>query len=79
MGNPFDNTDGTFLVLINDEKQHSLWPISIDVPGGWQIAFGPDTRQVCLDHVEAHWTDMRPNSLKQAMDRTPRRAQLDQA
>ncbi|MFE7595491.1 MbtH family NRPS accessory protein, partial [Kitasatospora sp. NPDC057512] len=26
MTNPFDDQDGTFLVLVNDENQHSLWP-----------------------------------------------------
>lgn len=68
MSNPFDNADGTFLVLINDEGQHSIWPTFVDVPAGWRTAFGPDVRQACLDHVEAHWTDMRPNGLRRAMD-----------
>lgn len=25
--NPFDDPDATFLVLLNDEGQHSLWPV----------------------------------------------------
>nr|BCD33692.1 putative MbtH-like protein [Streptomyces violaceusniger] len=69
MTNPFDNTDGTFLVLINDEGQHSLWPEFVEVPAGWETAHGPDTRQACLDFIERNWTDMRPKSLIQAMDR----------
>ncbi|MGW3730031.1 MbtH family protein, partial [Streptomyces sp. NPDC000851] len=36
--NPFDDADGRFLVLVNDEGQHSLWPSFADVPGGWTIA-----------------------------------------
>ncbi|MFE7531850.1 MbtH family protein, partial [Kitasatospora sp. NPDC057542] len=32
MANPFDDQDGTFLVLVNDENQHSLWPQFADVP-----------------------------------------------
>ena len=24
--NPFDDDNGTFFVLVNDEGQHSLWP-----------------------------------------------------
>ncbi|MDT5206197.1 MAG: MbtH protein, partial [Mycobacterium sp.] len=24
--NPFDDDNGTFVVLVNDEDQHSLWP-----------------------------------------------------
>ncbi|WP_189168596.1 MbtH family protein [Pilimelia anulata] len=65
--NPFDDADGTFLVLVNDENQHSLWPEFIDVPAGWRTAFGPGVRQACLDWVDAHWTDMRPRSLIDAM------------
>jgi MbtH protein len=68
MTNPFEDPDGTYLVLVNAENQHSLWPEFVDVPAGWTIAFGPDARQACLDHVEVNWTDMRPKSLADAMD-----------
>ncbi|TYB41772.1 MbtH family protein [Actinomadura chibensis] len=63
MANPFDDPDGTFLVLVNDEGQHSLWPSFADVPAGWTAAFGPAARSECLDHVNANWTDLRPRSL----------------
>lgn len=63
MANPFDDENGSFLVLVNYEAQHSLWPSFADVPSGWQVVFGEDTRQACLDYVEEHWTDMRPKSL----------------
>lgn len=68
MTNPFDDPDGTFLVLINDERQYSLWPAFIEVPGGWTVVHAQDTRQACLDYIEEHWTDMRPQSLIDAMD-----------
>jgi len=68
MTNPFEDPDGTYLVLVNDENQHSLWPSFVDVPAGWTVAHGPDGRQACLDHVETQWTDMRPKSLIEAMD-----------
>ncbi|MCX5555213.1 MbtH family protein [Streptomyces sp. NBC_00038] len=61
--NPFDDTEGRFLVLVNDEGQHSLWPSFAEVPGGWTIALGENTREACLDFVEARWTDLRPRSL----------------
>ena len=63
MTNPFDDEQGTFLVLVNDENQHSLWPSTIDVPAGWAVSHGPDSRPACVDHIEANWTDMRPASL----------------
>jgi MbtH protein len=62
--NPFDDPDGSFLVLVNDEEQHSLWPSHINVPAGWRIAFGPDCRPACLEYVEANWTDLRPLSAR---------------
>jgi len=67
MTNPFENNDGTYLVLVNDEGQHSLWPEFVEVPAGWTRAHGPDTRQACLDYVEQNWTDMRPKSLVERM------------
>ena len=69
MTNPFEDEDGSYLVLVNDEGQHSLWPVHVDVPSGWQSVFGPDIRQSCLDYVTEHWQDMRPRSLIEAMDR----------
>ncbi|MFF3256839.1 MbtH family protein [Actinacidiphila glaucinigra] len=69
MTNPFEDQEATYLVLVNAEKQHSLWPTLVDVPEGWETAFGEASRQDCLDYVERTWTDMRPKSLVDAMDR----------
>ncbi|MER7463215.1 MbtH family protein [Streptomyces sp. NPDC097981] len=68
MTNPFDDQDGTFLVLVNEENQHSMWPQFADVPAGWTVVHGPDTHAACFDHVERSWTDMRPRSLAESMD-----------
>ncbi|WP_053926296.1 MbtH family protein [Streptomyces chattanoogensis] len=65
--NPFENPDGSYSVLVNGEGQHSLWPAAIKVPEGWTVALEDSSRQECLDYVEAHWTDMRPISLQNAM------------
>jgi MbtH protein len=69
MANPFDNPDGTFVVLLNDEDEHSLWPDFADVPEGWRVVSGPADRATCLNYIERNWTDMRPRSLAAAMDR----------
>ncbi|CCH30001.1 MbtH family protein [Actinosynnema sp. NPDC047251] len=66
MTNPFDDEAGTFLVLVNDEGQHSLWPQFAEVPPGWTAAHGPDSRQSCVEYVEREWTDLRPRSLVEA-------------
>ncbi|MBF6331067.1 MbtH family protein [Nocardia transvalensis] len=65
--NPFDDEDGTFFVLINDEEQFSLWPAFAEIPSGWRAVLGPDTRSTCLEYIEQNWTDMRPKSLREAM------------
>jgi MbtH protein len=67
MTNPFEDAEGSYKVLVNDEGQHSLWPEYVEVPPGWQVAFGEAGRQECLDYVEENWTDMRPKSLIRAM------------
>lgn len=66
--NPFDDPDASFLVLVNDEGQHSLWPVFVDVPDGWDVVFGEAGRQECLDYIEENWRDMRPKSLIMAME-----------
>ncbi|MFK3984247.1 MbtH family protein [Micromonospora sp. NPDC050397] len=68
MTNPFDDQDARYLVLVNAERQHSLWPVFVEVPDGWQLVFGEASRQDCLDYIEQTWTDMRPKSLAEAMD-----------
>jgi MbtH protein len=73
VSNPFEDENGTYLILVNDELQHSLWPSFADVPDGWRVVHGPAGRQECLDYVAEHWTDMRPRSLAEAMDRQRRR------
>ncbi|MFE1368134.1 MbtH family protein [Streptomyces anulatus] len=71
MTNPFEDEDGAYLVLVNDEGQHSLWPAFAEVPAGWTVAHPEDTRQVCLDYVERNWTDLRPKSLMESMAADP--------
>ncbi|ATW50981.1 MbtH family protein [Streptomyces xantholiticus] len=66
--NPFENDDARYFVLVNEENQHSLWPAFAEVPAGWTVVHGEDSRQACLDHINENWTDMRPKSLAAAMD-----------
>jgi uncharacterized protein YbdZ (MbtH family) len=62
--NPFDDESASFLVLVNDEEQHSLWPYFAEVPAGWQVAYGEATRAACLEYIEQNWPDIRPRSLR---------------
>ncbi|MFC8308323.1 MbtH family protein [Streptomyces olivaceus] len=67
--NPFDDPDATFQVLVNDEGQHSLWPAFAEAPDGWTVAHDEDSREACLAYIEENWTDLRPRSLIEAMER----------
>ncbi|MFB7333684.1 MbtH family protein [Streptomyces adustus] len=55
-------------VVVNDEEQYSLWASGRDVPAGWRTAGVSGTREECLSHIDQVWTDMRPLSLRRAMD-----------
>lgn len=62
--NPFDDDNGSFYVLVNDEEQHSLWPAFADVPAGWRVVYGETDRAACLEYIEQNWPDIRPKSLR---------------
>ncbi|MEU3742385.1 MbtH family NRPS accessory protein [Streptomyces sp. NPDC032198] len=64
--NPFDDENGEFHVVVNDEEQHALWPTFTGVPGGWRVVAGPMGRAESIAYVEEHWTDIRPRSLREA-------------
>ncbi len=68
MTNPFEDAeDAAFLVLRNDEGQYSLWPGFVEAPSGWAVVLEQAGKQACLDYVNSHWSDMRPNSLRAVM------------
>ncbi|MBT2542024.1 MbtH family protein [Streptomyces sp. ISL-44] len=64
--NPFDDEDGEFYVVVNDEEQHALWPTFAVVPDGWRVVAGPAGRAQSIAYVEENWTDLRPRSLREA-------------
>jgi len=55
-------------VVINDEEQYSIWPADRANPAGWHDVGPHGTKSECLDYIETVWTDMRPASLRAAMD-----------
>ncbi len=42
--NAFDDDNGSFFVLVNNEEQRSLWPTFADVPAGWWVVYGEADR-----------------------------------
>jgi MbtH protein len=71
MSNPFEDDAEIYLVLVNAEGQHSLWPAQIAVPAGWGLVHGPAFRPECLAYVNATWTDLRPAGLVREMESLP--------
>ncbi|WP_214106918.1 MbtH family protein [Acrocarpospora catenulata] len=53
-----------FRVVVNHEEQFSIWPADRDNPTGWEDAGFHGSREDCLTHIAAVWTDMRPLSLR---------------
>lgn len=56
-----------YCVVCNDEEQYSVWPADRPLPAGWRTAGPSGPRTVCLDYIAEVWTDMRPRSLREAM------------
>ncbi|XXX40345.1 MbtH family NRPS accessory protein [Sorangium sp. So ce117] len=63
-----EDSETIFRVVVNHEEQYSIWPATRDLPLGWRAEGAEGTRAACLQHIEKVWTDMRPLSLRQAMD-----------
>ena len=61
-----------YKVVINHEEQYSLWPADRENPIGWLDAGKTGSKEECLAYVEQVWTDMRPKSLREKMDATPK-------
>jgi MbtH protein len=55
-------------VLVNGEEQYSLWLAGQQIPNGWRQVGPRGKKQVCLDYVKEVWTDMRPLSVRKAME-----------
>jgi MbtH protein len=57
-----------YKVVMNHEEQYSIWPVDRENALGWTDAGFSGTKQECLAHIEAVWTDMRPLSLRRQME-----------
>lgn len=63
-----DDDDTVYSVVVNHEEQYSIWPNHLAIPSGWKAVGTSGSKQDCLDYIEEHWTDMRPLSLRKAME-----------
>jgi MbtH protein len=62
-----DQAATTYDVVVNEEEQYSIWPADKPIPDGWRAVDVRGTEESCLAYIEEHWTDMRPRSVRLAM------------
>jgi MbtH protein len=66
---PMENSDNRIhAVVMNHEEQYSIWPADRELPLGWRNTGKTGTKDECLAHIDEVWTDMRPLSLRRAME-----------
>jgi MbtH protein len=61
-----------YMAVVNDEEQYSIWPADRELPMGWRDAGKHGLKPEVLAWIEEVWTDMRPRSLREKMDRMAR-------
>jgi len=59
----------TYTVVVNHEEQYSIWLADRPVPLGWRETGRSGSRTECLEYIDEVWTDMRPLSLRQQMEK----------
>ncbi len=65
-----DSEDTTlYKVVVNHEEQYSIWPSDREIPLGWRDAGKSGPKAECLQYIQEVWTDMRPLSLRERMNR----------
>jgi len=65
---PEDEDTTVYNVVINQEEQYSIWPADRSNPLGWNDVGKSGLKAECLAYIKEVWTDMRPASLRRAMD-----------
>jgi MbtH protein len=57
-----------YTVVVNGEEQYSIWRVGRPVPAGWREVGVTGPKAECLAYIESVWTDIRPRSLREAID-----------
>lgn len=65
-----------YKVVINEEEQYSIWAHELAIPAGWRFEGVYGRKEEVLNHIEKVWTDMRPLSLRRAMEEWPEARQF---
>jgi uncharacterized protein YbdZ (MbtH family) len=59
-----------YIVVVNHEEQFSIWRDDKNkrIPAGWRDVGVRGTKEECLAQIEKLWTDMRPLSVRRALE-----------
>ena len=52
------------VVVVNEDEQYGMWPVSRPIPSGWRTVFGPGPVDDCRAFLRRTWTDIRPAQLR---------------
>lgn len=58
-----------YKVVVNHEEQYSIWPAHRENALGWRDAGKTGMKADCLEFIKEVWTDMRPKSLRDKMEK----------
>lgn len=53
-----------YMVLVNREQHHCIWPTFKDIPKGWAQVGPVGSSEVCLAYVGKAWPDIKPLSVR---------------
>jgi MbtH protein len=56
-----------YKVVVNLEKQYSIWFADRELPLGWKETGKNGTKAQCLSYIKEVWTDTRPLGLREKM------------
>lgn len=66
-----------YKVVVNQEEQYSIWPANRENALGWRDVGKSGSKVQCLAYIKEVWIDMRPLSLREQMQKTIQRKQVD--
>ncbi|EKY3222349.1 MbtH family NRPS accessory protein [Cronobacter dublinensis] len=67
--NPFDNPQGRFWLLENDQQQVSLWPQACALPPGWRVVAPPQSAHACEELLAPYGAALQPGYFARAIDK----------